>query len=683
MPSPVSLDEILAIDGNRPVYERLRELLAGGSAMALVGAGASFPLYPLWEQLIEALADEPVRRGLAVEADRQQWLRTAAQKPLHVAGRIRDRLKDPLYHALLFETFKDRTGADGRCYTPAHAAIVRAGFKAVITTNYDGGLVEARRLLRPEIRDTGFAVWNQDFAVNRWASGDAFRDGPPCPILFAHGHHADPPGIVLDSGSYHHAYHDTPYRRLFENLWIQEHLVFVGFSFSDVVLAQIADEVLWSTARQGGGEPRHVAILGLDEEHEYSPEMRHEFLDPFDAQVVFYPVRRDEHGRPDHSALQVLLDSLSAAPGAGDRTAVPTPAPSVARAPDGATGQAPPVRFVHESTDDEQFTGRDRVLQRLDDWAAEPGVRLVGITGIGGLGKTALLGHWLRRDAAAPPRGAEGIFFWSYYRDGDTGAMLRALLDFGAEDLKWKPSGSLAKASPVEQATALLGQRRLVVALDGLEVVQESPGTVAYGKLLAADLSDLLHLHGRIADPAVAGDASLVVLTSRFPFPDLTPYLGSSLRSLPLPELEPAEGSALLAALGVAGEEADRQEVSRSLSGHPLALRLFARSMPPDLGGDPTRLWQQVFDPPPWTPTTPWSARCNGCWASTSDGCPGRSAWRWVCWPCSACPWASRPWPHCGNSAGQIRRPTHCAGSWTACTARTSPADDFNSPASV
>ena len=58
---------------------------------------------------------------------------------------------------------------------------------------------------------------------------------------------------MLDSASYHRAYQTTPYRRLFENLWLQEHLVFVGFSFNDAVLAQIADEVLWSTARQGGG----------------------------------------------------------------------------------------------------------------------------------------------------------------------------------------------------------------------------------------------------------------------------------------------------------------------------------------------------------------------------------------------------------------------------------------------
>ncbi|NTV67629.1 MAG: SIR2 family protein [Chlorobaculum sp.] len=608
MPASVTLDEILAINGNRAVYERLQALMADGSAMAFVGAGASFPLYPLWPQLLEALADEPVKRGLANSADKAQWLRAAGQKPLHVAARIHDKLKDNFYHTFLYETFKDRIGSDALGYTPAQAALVRANFKALLTTNYDAGLVEARRVLRPDIRNTGFAVWNQNFAVNRWASGDLFHDGTPCPILFAHGHFADPSNVVLDSASYRRAYQTTPYRRLFENLWLQEHLVFVGFSFNDAVLAQIADEVLWSTARQGGGAPRHVAILGLDEEHQYTPEMRHEYLEPFNAEVLFYPVRRGVDGRPDHSALQVVLESLCPSPEIKREARTELVAPS----PDRQVA----MEFVHESTDDQLFTGRDAVLERLDGWSADAGVRLVGISAIGGLGKTALLGHWLKSSGAA--HGSDGIFFWSYYRDSDTDAMLRALLKFGREQLQWKPARCRSDAPPIEQVMELLGERRLIVALDGLELVQESPGTVAYGKLLSLELADLLHRHGRERGSALASSlfvstdsekpqdkgalssrhSSLIVLTSRFPFPDLTAYLGGSLRTLPLPELEPSKGSELLYALGVHGRAEEREEISRKLFGHPLALRVFARSMPAELAGDPTRLWQQVFDAP-------------------------------------------------------------------------------------
>ena len=81
-----TLDDILAIDGNRAVYQCLQALLTDGAAMAFIGAGASFPLYPLWGQLIELLADEPRRWGLADDAYKQQWLRTA---PRETAARRR------------------------------------------------------------------------------------------------------------------------------------------------------------------------------------------------------------------------------------------------------------------------------------------------------------------------------------------------------------------------------------------------------------------------------------------------------------------------------------------------------------------------------------------------------------------------------------------------------------------
>lgn len=183
-PAIPGLNDILdQYPGNRVVYERLTTLLAEGSAIAFVGAGASFPLYPLWGQLIAQLADEALRRGFASEADKDYWLRQAASKPLQMTSQIRTKLGDPLYHTFLFETFKLRRGADGRACTPAHAALMRVGFKAYLTTNYDPGLVEARREVRPEIRDTGFTVWNQTFAINRWTSGDLFRPGPACPVL--------------------------------------------------------------------------------------------------------------------------------------------------------------------------------------------------------------------------------------------------------------------------------------------------------------------------------------------------------------------------------------------------------------------------------------------------------------------------------------------------------------------
>lgn len=246
------LDEILdRYPGNRAIYERLKALLDDGSAIAFVGAGASYPLYPLWKELIDRLAAEAVRRGLASVADSAYWLRNASTRPIQMVSLIRSKLGNPYYYPFLYETFKPPTDPGADAFTAAHAALMRARFKACITTNFDPGLLEARRVLRPDIHDSSFTVWDKTSMVNRWSSGDLFEERNTCPVLYAHGHFEDAENLVLDRDGYRRAYGQTPYRRLFEDLWYREHLVFVGFSFNDAVLTQIADEVLWQTARQG------------------------------------------------------------------------------------------------------------------------------------------------------------------------------------------------------------------------------------------------------------------------------------------------------------------------------------------------------------------------------------------------------------------------------------------------
>jgi tetratricopeptide (TPR) repeat protein len=532
-----ALDDILAIPGNMPVYQRLRELLGARQAIAFAGAGVSAPLYPLWPGLLKSLAHAPVEKGLASADDEEYWLRTADKRPLQVASQIHQKLTDSHYYPFLYETFKDRPPY----FTPAHDALIRCNFKAWVTTNFDQGLVEARRARRPETRDTSFAIWNQPAEIERWLSGDQFG-ADSGPILFSHGHFADGPNIVLDQESYRRAYATPSYRRFYEDLWIREHLIFAGFSFNDVTLTAIADEILGRFTY--AGPPRHIAVLALTDP--YNDGMRREYIETFHADVLFYPAPAH-----DHSALLALLEDLA------HSAAAPVPMAAAAPAPTVAVRQ----RFVHETTEDEKFTGRLDVLERLDAWAADPTVRIIGISALGGLGKTALLGKWLRGGAHR----RQGVFFWSFYRDRDTAAMLKALAEFAA------------------------GPANLAIALDGLEVIQESPGTAAYGKLLDPMLAEELHRHCR------ARDGNLVLLTSRFPFPDLTSYLGRGLRSLPLASLADDEGAALLEALGVGGRVEDRAEVSQRLDGHPLALRIFGRSMPPECGGDPTRLWTLIF----------------------------------------------------------------------------------------
>ena len=63
----------------------------------------------------------------------------------------------------------------------------------------------------------------------------------------------------------------------------------------------------------------------------------------------------------------------------------------------------------------DNFTGREEELARLDRWATDREVRLIGVTAWGGAGKTALVTQWLR--GQHQPRSVRGIFGWSFYEN--------------------------------------------------------------------------------------------------------------------------------------------------------------------------------------------------------------------------------------------------------------------------
>ena len=69
-----TIDDVLSVAGNRPVFETLVSILKAGKAIAFVGAGASAPMYPLWGKFIELLAEHAVDEGKAEEKDAKRWL---------------------------------------------------------------------------------------------------------------------------------------------------------------------------------------------------------------------------------------------------------------------------------------------------------------------------------------------------------------------------------------------------------------------------------------------------------------------------------------------------------------------------------------------------------------------------------------------------------------------------------
>ncbi|MFT5681887.1 MAG: transcriptional regulator with XRE-family HTH domain/tetratricopeptide (TPR) repeat protein [Myxococcota bacterium] len=207
-----------------------------------------------------------------------------------------------------------------------------------------------------------------------------------------------------------------------------------------------------------------------------------------------------------------------------------------------------------------RFVGRQAELTRLSVWLAE-GVGVIAVTGIGGMGKTALVSQLIADRPA---------FVWSLYADPRVERLLAALLAHLG-----------AKALPGQVEDALLARietHPTLIVLDGLEVVQShGSSAAAMGELTAPSLRRLLRRMAR-------GGAGIAVVTSRLPLSDIE----GAARHLPLPLLSEVDTTALLMAQGLT-DVAARQAATVS-GGHALSAAMVGAYVREFLDGDPAGL---------------------------------------------------------------------------------------------
>jgi hypothetical protein len=224
--------------------------------------------------------------------------------------------------------------------------------------------------------------------------------------------------------------------------------------------------------------------------------------------------------------------------------------------------------------------GREEDIGFLDDAWANQQVNVVTIVAWGGVGKSTLGNHWLRRMAAEQYRSAQLVFGWSFYRQGTSGGTSSAD-EFLDAALHWfgDPDPRLGTAwEKGERLAKLVGHRRTLLVLDGLEPLQNPPGAQE-GRLRDPSLQALLR--------ELAGfNMGLCVITTRTPVADLSDHEGSSVRRRDLEHLSGDEGARLLRALGVKGDEAELRRASDEFSGHCLALTLLGSYLTDAYNGD-------------------------------------------------------------------------------------------------
>lgn len=142
---------------NAPGITALQSYLRSERAVAIVGAGASAPLYPTWNSLISELIDFAILRGMPREAADTCRLRSKTQ-PDAVVEILRRQLGVQVFRDALRSVFRARRDpATGHSWTNVHELVCRCSFTGIVTTNYDSGIVDARMRIRPSARSTGFS----------------------------------------------------------------------------------------------------------------------------------------------------------------------------------------------------------------------------------------------------------------------------------------------------------------------------------------------------------------------------------------------------------------------------------------------------------------------------------------------------------------------------------------------
>jgi tetratricopeptide (TPR) repeat protein len=562
---PARAEELARVNG--PGLTALERYLASGQAVAFLGAGVSAPLYPLWDGLIGLLVEAASARLDEQEAVTLRVL--AKQRPEAAVEIVRQQLGDARYLEVLREVLRMRTDPEtGESWTGVQELVCRCAFKAVVTTNYDPGIVNARIRVRPGASATGFTTWQDELSLDRWRTGDVFGEDE-LPVLFAHGQHNRPDSVVLATTEYRRAYQGK-LPHVLGQLMDTGHLVWIGFSFADQRIAAILREIAQTSGTRvsPGAAPRHVAIMPWDPAGEGNdPGILARLAEiEYGAQAVLYPAPGD-----DHSALASLLATLTDPrfPAAGDPPSRPRLWVTGPDQPATVGQPRIPARWVPAAEPVENFTGRAEELARMDRWAADPQVALIGVTAWGGAGKTALVTHWASEGGGITQRaGLRGVFGWSFYADPSAERWAGGLLEWAQQDLGIGVAGASRQA---EAVLALLRAVPLLLVLDGLERVQEGPAGGEFGRLLDGTLREVL------AGACQLPHGGLVVLTSRFPFADLEGFDGGSARMLEVPPFTPAEGAALLAAAGGSWlAEDERRELVRAVDGHALATGVLA-----------------------------------------------------------------------------------------------------------
>ena len=265
------------------------------------------------------------------------------------------------------------------------------------------------------------------------------------------------------------------------------------------------------------------------------------------------------------------------------KTALPTPAVPETK-PEGKVPISPDkVSTASLPITGEHLFGREQELEQLDHAWGDEVTNVISLVAWGGVGKSALVNHWLGNLGKENYRGAKRVYGVSFYSQGTrvTAASADTAID---EALRWFDDPDPTEGSPWdkgERLARMVRQEPTLLILDGLEPLQNPPGPD----------------EGRLTDPALqslvrelaASNPGLCVITTRQRVADIDHLASTTAPLIELENLSDVAGAALLGELGVEGSDEELQQASHQFGGHGLALNLLGTYLHDACGGDVRR----------------------------------------------------------------------------------------------
>jgi hypothetical protein len=229
-----------------------------------------------------------------------------------------------------------------------------------------------------------------------------------------------------------------------------------------------------------------------------------------------------------------------------------------------------------------ELIGREEELKLLNEaWekvrvSASARTRVLTFVALGGEGKTALVAKWAAELAAQDWPGCGAAFAWSFYSQGtreqlaaSSDLFLKEALAFFGDDadkaFAASPAGAFEKG---QRLARLVGQRRCLLILDGLEPLQYAPTAPTPGELKDQGLAALLK-------GLAAASHGLCVVTTRYSLPDLKAFWQTTAPEVRLLRLSREAGVHLLKTLGVRGTAQEFATLVEDVKGHALTLTLL------------------------------------------------------------------------------------------------------------